>query len=990
MPNIKSFSLKRLAGLLCLAGFFFVIPAKSQQVWQTDAKDVQLVYIGNRYTFLTPHVLRTFRNAHEFHKTLWDYDPGKLYILLNDFQDYGNGGAITMPLNQVFIGIGPYNFAYTIIPSYERFQWLFNHELTHTVMTDKPNRKDLFWRRVFLGKVRRTEQQPLSALWSYATVPRWYAPRWYQEGIACFMETWMSGGQGRAMGYYDEMYFRSIVHEGATIHSVVGLETEGTSEDFQVGANAYLYGTRFVTYLTHRYGADKMQAFFLRSEDSKAFYASQFRKIYGKPVTQAWNEWREAEREFQNENIALISEYPLTPFTPIVGYPLGSMSSYRFNPETGKIYAAINHPGIISQIAEIDIQSGRIRKIAELDAPALYYSTHLAYDPDSERIFITEHNNKYRSLVALDVKSGRKETLIPFSRTGDLVINPKDKSLWGVMINNGYSVLVKIPQPYNNMEIMYAAPFGTTLFDLDISPDGGQLSASITGIRGEQELGLFDIKTLESGNQIYRSLYKLEDNTLTQFKFSLDGTHLIGTSYYTGVSNVWRINIENPELELMTNTETGFFMPLQYSSDSLFVLRFFRDGMKPGLIPIKILNEANAIEFLGHQTVERNPVLEEWSLPPPPPLDQEQYTEKAYHPLKEMILTNAWPDLAGYKNTLATGYRLQWRDPLALAQIDLFLAGSPWSNYKDEQKLHAHLDVRYRLWEFTSSWNKTDFYDLFGPTKRSRAGYHAGISYKYTNTIKAPRQTSYHFGLHTYGKLEVLPNYQSIETPIRQFQSATAGYGISKLRRTLGGIDDEKGYKWNITASTLFAGGDFYPSLISEQSVGFLVPLSRNTSFWLRNTSGASFGTEGSALSNFYLGGFRNNYIDWRDARQYRGMVAFPGAAIDAIPARQFVRTMAELNFRPLRMRNFGTTWLYPTHAFGSVFGSHLITDPLKGNGQRNLFNAGFQLDLEVVMFSYMKTTWSAGYARVFENEGHVNRISPSGQWMFSIKLLGN
>jgi hypothetical protein len=48
-------------------------------------------------------------------------------------------------------------------------------------------------------------------VWSYVTVPRWYAPRWYQEGIACFMETWMSGGLGRAMGYYDEMYFRSLV-----------------------------------------------------------------------------------------------------------------------------------------------------------------------------------------------------------------------------------------------------------------------------------------------------------------------------------------------------------------------------------------------------------------------------------------------------------------------------------------------------------------------------------------------------------------------------------------------------------------------------------------------------------------------------------------------------------------------------------------------------------------------------------------------------------
>jgi hypothetical protein len=61
----------------------------------------------------------------------------------------------------------------------------------------------------------------------------------------------MSGGLGRAMGNYDEMYFRSIVSEKKPIYSVVGLETEGTTIDFQVGANSYLYGSRFVTYLAN-------------------------------------------------------------------------------------------------------------------------------------------------------------------------------------------------------------------------------------------------------------------------------------------------------------------------------------------------------------------------------------------------------------------------------------------------------------------------------------------------------------------------------------------------------------------------------------------------------------------------------------------------------------------------------------------------------------------------------------------------------------------
>ena len=59
----------------------------------------------------------------------------------------------------------------------------------------------------------------------------------------------MAGGMGRILGGYDEMVFRTMVLENAYFYDVVGLESEGTTIDFQVGQNSYLYGTRFVTWL---------------------------------------------------------------------------------------------------------------------------------------------------------------------------------------------------------------------------------------------------------------------------------------------------------------------------------------------------------------------------------------------------------------------------------------------------------------------------------------------------------------------------------------------------------------------------------------------------------------------------------------------------------------------------------------------------------------------------------------------------------------------
>lgn len=959
---------------------------RAQQVNQIKEGNLHLIYFGKRYDYLVPHVMQTYQNALKFHRDLWNYKDTTTYVILSDFEDNGHGGAIALPFSQVQLGIAPYSFAFSIIPSNERFQWLFNHELTHIVMADKANKQDDFYRKIFLGKIRRNEEKPLSALWSYLTTPRWYAPRWYHEGIACFLETWMSGGLGRAMGTYDEMYFRSIVNEKQPVYSLVGLETEGTTIDFQVGANAYLYGSRFVSYLAYQYGVDKVKELYNRTDSSKTFYASQFRKVYNKSVHEAWKDWTAWEQTLQLENIDRVKEFPITNFNAITNKPLGNVSKFEFNANTGKMYAAINYPGVISQVAEIDIVTGKVRKLATLDSPELYYSTHLAYNAEDEKVYFAEQNSKYRSLVEVDIKTGRKKTLHSRTRTGNLVFNPADKSIWGVRHDNGNAILVKIPAPYNQIIPLYTAPFGRAIFDLDISKNGDKLIASLSGVRGEQSLILFDIPALEQGSTSYETVYSLDDNTLTQFRFSDDEQYLIGTSYYTGVSNVWRIKLEDKSFELLSNTETGFFTPLQYNDSSLLVLRFNRDGMVPGIIPYRVLTEANSIGYLGNQVYERNPIVEEWSLPPASKrFEVSKQLSKAYHPLREMRLANAYPDIGGYKNTVALGYRLNWRDPLGVSNIELLIAGSPWSEYEDKQKIHLMFDWSYWNWRFTANFNQTHFYDLFGPTQRSRAGYNLGLQYHRDYTSKKPLQSYYEFGLYTYGNLEVLPQYQNVTSPIRSFQAATAGYGISKLRKTLGAVIDEKGFDWNITATSYLAHGNLYPSFVSNQDIGFLFPGIRNTSFWIRNSVGQSMGERNSGLSHFYFGGFRNNYVDWQPAEQYRHAMAFPGAQIDEIQAYNYVKTMGELNLKPLRLRNVGTSWLYPTFIKSSLFGTHLFTNFDRRVEKSHIFNAGAQIDIQLVMFSYLKTTWSVGYAHKMQVG-----LPDTNQWMLSLKLLGD
>jgi len=113
--------------------------------------------------------------------------------------------------------------------------------------------------------------------------------------------------------------------------------------------------------------------------------------------------------------------------------------------------------------------------------------------------------------------------------------------------------------------------------------------------------------------------------------------------------------------------------------------------------------------------------------------------------------------------------------------------------------------------------------------------------------------------------------------------------------------------------------------------------------------------------------------------------MAFPGVEIDNIKAYNYMKTMGELNLKPIRLRNVGTGWLYPTFIKSALFTTHLITDPGQKDITRNIFNFGGQVDLQLVLFSYLKTTWSAGFAhKVEKNTPGENQV------MFSVKLLGN
>lgn len=994
---------------------WFVLTAgqlSAQTIYEYSSSDATMYFFDKSLSQYIPHITRQYQNARYLHSDLWhlpladgDDKIQPPMMLITDWEDDGNGGASAIPANIISIGMAPLNFSYNISPSTERYHHLFTHEYTHTVMTDHAARRDRMWRRFTGGKFVVDDAHPFSALWSYLGAPRWYAPRWYHEGIACFMETWMGGGVGRALGGYDEMYFRSLVNEGKTLYSVVGLETEGTVSDFQVGTNSYLYGTRFVNYLTLTHGLDSLLRFYNRTDDSRKFFNRQFEHVYGTSLRKEWDNWTTHEQRHQQEQIAKIKEYPLTPLDTLTEQSLGSVSPPLYDEHRQRLYYAANYLGELAHLEEYDLTTGTRRKLHTIEAPMLYQTAYVALDTLRQRLIYTTQNGQMRGLRVLDLQSRRITKKLKYQRVAEVVYDNQRDCLYGIMTNGGVCYLVHYDSQLNERTVLYPFNFGLSVFDLAVSHDGRYLSATISEKDGQHTLIRFDTDQLDKANLTFERVFTLPDSNLGQFRFAPGDSTLIGSSYYTGVSNIWQLNLRTKQFDLLSNTDIGLFSPLCYGADSLIALQFGSDGMYPVRMPRRVLHDANAIALLGQQAYERHAKELEsigtHTTPVPPIAYSDVYDSiNVYHPLQRLRFIGAFPEISGFtdkqawnKMTPVVGYRLILSDPLGLHTLNLSLGISPWSNHRTKQQLHADLQWKYMGWTVKAAWNHTSFYDLFGPFRSSRKGWQMVGGYERQHTLSSPYQSTWGFSVSIYGDMDALPLFQNVEIDegIHSFQTASAYWQAEKTYKSLGAIMPEQGWTFSANAYAYMANKRLFPLIDIEASHGWLLPW-RNSSVWVRGYAGQSLGDQHTAFGNSYFGGFRNNYIDNQRTHRYRDASAMPGAEIDEISAHNYGKCLVELNLRPYHFNNVGSMNFYPTTAYASAFTSVLVTNPyhlqLYDHGEgipscSAYTNVGTQLNCELVLFKYLKTTWSVGYARIFMPD-KTNK----GQWMCSLKLL--
>lgn len=986
----------RRSALLLATLLLTLAPRAHGQIEVIEADDLRLTYPAPILSFIAPYTARCFENSMRFHKQLWGYTPSDpVNVMLDDFTDYGNAGVWVNPRNSMVVHIAPTSFVYETGPSNERINFTMNHEVVHVLALDGPGGADRLYRGFFRGKVRETSEHPETILYGNLVLPRRAAPRWYHEGIAVFMETWMAGGIGRAQGPYDEMVFRAMVRDSAHFYDPLGLESEGTRVDFQVGANSYLYGTRFMSWLAWEYSPEKLIEWVGRGPGSKRYFANQFHHVFGRSLSAAWGDWIAFERAFQRANLAEVRKHPTTPTRDLSPLALGSVSRAYVDSASHSILAAVFHQGALAHIASIPLDGGPERVLQEVKGPALYFVTSLAFDRDGRKLYYTTDNNDWRDLREYDLATGREKLLIRDARIGDLVFDRATRALWGVRHLNGISALVRIAPPYDNWRLVWALPYGLDAYDLDVSPDGRTLAASFSEISGRQTLRLLDTASLAEGDTTSRTLWDFGTALPAGFTFDPSGRHLFGSSYYTGVSNIFRYDLDRDSMDVVSNAETGFFRPVPTGEESLLVFQYSGQGFRPARILPRALTEVSSITFLGERLAERKPVLKTWQVPPPSAirLDPVRSAPRPYRALANVSLAAAYPIVEGYKDQVAVGWHAEFSDPMFFHEFGLSASVTPQAGVPDDERLH--LAARYKRYDLSLSfrWNPASFYDLVGPTQSSRKGHATSLAWSRRLVHDTPRSLEWSVEASHWGGLQRLPDHQNVETSAGFDQLLSGGTDLHyrNLRTSMGAPDFVKGVEaWvgvrqNGVRATRAGEAAWrgYPFADGGLSLGHPVPGIRNSSVWLRSAAGFATGDRSEPFANFYFGGFGNNWIDHQEPKRYRDPYSFPGAELDAISGTDFARSMVEWNLPALRFRRAGTLALYASWARLSLFGGGLVTNMDDAASRRKLANAGAQVDVRFQLLTQSQLTLSAGLAESFERQE-----KPSREWMVSLKIL--
>lgn len=948
-----------------------------------ETENFKCIY-RDSHSHLVNHILKSSEKALKVISGLFNYQPSeKIVINTYDANDYGYGGTTTIPLNFIRLEIEPLEPGYEIIPYNERIQWLLSHELVHIAVNDASPGAEKFFRNIF-GKVNPEKFRPLTVPFSLLTGFNRYTPRWHQESSAVYLETWLSGGFGRVLGNFDEMYFRSLIAEEEQFPDEIFLERQLAHESFLLEALYYIYGGRFITHLAIEYGNEKVLRWFTtENSDFLKGYRSKFEDIFGIKFSDAWKNFIKSEKLFQQRNIEILKTSQLTTYREISTEKFGFVTEPYYSPSLNSVIFGYHRSGELANLRMFNLNNFSSTKMVSLPTPSAISVASTTYDDKLKTFFYTTNNNQlYRDIRIYDIENGKDKMLFKDCRTGHLTISPNNHELWGIQHNGGNAALVRSKYPFDILETLVVFEIGDEIQQLSINNEGDYLAAVLHRSSGQQSIIIADISKLDAGG-------KFQFSTITSSgspenpSWSSDDKYLFWNAYTNGVSNIYRCNLETGEILALTHNLTGFFKPVPISTDSLFAFKFSSNGFIPAIIPIQEAERLPAINYLGQSVLNKNPEVMDWTVSrlSDSTAHMEITEEKKYNSLGSLKLQTFIPIISGFQKSKVLGFFAHLADPVLRNEISFEIGVSPFKEILDKVRYHVKFKYDYnQTFYFAVEHNPNDFYDLFNKRKRGTLGNRFAIGHKdfwiYDNPLKVKQSTE----LSYYTDTRFI-NDNLVEVSEPDFYVFRTEFEYKNLRRSIGSFDFEQGNhflfhiigygadleKFEVAPGTYFEWDNYTSYLFPHNVLRFKL------------AAGYHYLNENLIQAQYFFGGFGNREVENEPVRQYEKVFRFPGVPIYSIPTDKFLKIMISNVFPPLRFATPEILSHYIKNINFSVFSQGLMTD---FQDSQKWVNIGAQLNIMFSHWHNLESTLSGGVAKAWWNRGN------DWEWFISYKIL--
>jgi len=934
---------------------------------------------------LVNNILISAERAFKPLSELFGYVPeDKIIINTYDVSDYGFAATSTTPQNFIRLEIEPMEPGYEVVPYNDRIQWLLSHELVHVIVNDAQVGAESFFRKVF-GKVPPEKTQPLSVFYGLLTNYNRYTPRWHQEAIAVFFETWLSGGYGRILGSFDEMYFRSMVLEEKRFPSQLDLETLLSHNSIYLENIFYIYGGRFVAYLSIVYGADKVLAWFKTNEgDAYNGFEGKFKKVFKENFNKAWSDFISYETKFQRQNIRLLEQADLTKVRKISSENFGWVSQPYLDRPTNSVVFIYHRPHQLTSLQALNLNSGVSKKLTSVATPSMIQVSSIAVDDVNGLLFFTTNNNQlFRDIWVHHLETGDEKKLFEDARIGDLAVSSVTHDLWGIQHDAGFATLVFSPYPYKDIIRLITFELGDELFNLSIDDRGEKLAATLKKSNGQQSIIVFGASEVLRDSTFQYQIIS-SNGSPENPSWSRDGKFLYWNAYTNGVSNIYRYDFSNSSLKAISHCLTGLFRPLEITPDSIFAFEFTSDGFIPVIFKNEPASFLPAINYLGQKVIETNQQLQNWSLSNDSskinPIDFSK--EENYNGLENLHIHSIIPVVSGFQNQVVFGLFTRISDPLLIHDFYMQAGVSPLNEKPSYPLWHFRFKYDYKqLFYIDVLYNGDDFFDLFNDRKRGTIGTQFKLGhtyyYKYDNPLKIKQATNLTF----YRDVEFI-NDNLVRVSQPDFAVLATNLNIKNLRKSIGSSDYELGN--DINWSLGLYGTEFDKP---EVMLNSYVELS-NFSTWLWNhnvlhvkiAGGYGWENENLVQGLFYIGGFGNRGVDNDEVRQFRRIFRFPGIPIYSLVTTKFGKIMLENDLPPIRTSGWLLLDQFVNHFDFTVYSQGLITQSDLG---KYLIDLGAQMDIKFKHWYNLESTFSAGIAKAWSHSGYND-----WEWFLSIKLL--